>query len=88
MNAARRPRPRSLPLKPLYCAADLEGLAHLDGLPGEAPFVRGPYPGMYTERPWTLRQYAGFASAAAPPAPAIVIGTLKSSGVTKSSWRQ
>lgn len=64
MNATRRPRPRSVSLKPLYRAADLEGLAHLDGLPGEAPFVRGPYPGMYTERPWTLRQYAGFASAA------------------------
>nr|WP_100548292.1 MULTISPECIES: methylmalonyl-CoA mutase family protein [unclassified Pseudomonas] len=53
-----------MPLKPLYRAADLDGLTHLDGLPGEAPFVRGPYPGMYTERPWTLRQYAGFASAA------------------------
>jgi methylmalonyl-CoA mutase len=64
MNAARRTRPRSVPMKPLYRAADLEGLKHLDGLPGEAPFVRGPYPGMYTERPWTLRQYAGFASAA------------------------
>ncbi|MFZ6049829.1 methylmalonyl-CoA mutase [Pseudomonas sp. CR3202] len=64
MNPPRRPRPRSVPLKPLYRAADLDGLAHLDDLPGEAPFVRGPYPGMYTERPWTLRQYAGFASAA------------------------
>lgn len=64
MNTPRRPRPRSVQLKPLYCAADLEGLAHLDGVPGERPFVRGPYPDMYTERPWTLRQYAGFASAA------------------------
>jgi methylmalonyl-CoA mutase len=53
-----------VPRKPLYTAADLEGLAHLDSMPGAAPFVRGPYPSMYTTRPWTLRQYAGYADAA------------------------
>ncbi|BAO88253.1 methylmalonyl-CoA mutase [Caballeronia cordobensis] len=53
-----------VPRKPLYTAADLEGLAHLDSMPGAAPFVRGPYPSMYTARPWTIRQYAGYADAA------------------------
>jgi methylmalonyl-CoA mutase len=51
--------------KPVYTAADLEGISHLNTLPGEAPFVRGPYASMYTEKPWTVRQYAGFAGAAA-----------------------
>lgn len=59
-----RPLDRAVPLKPLYTAADLEGVAHLDGMPGAAPFVRGPYPSMYTQRPWTIRQYAGYADAA------------------------
>ena len=62
--AARRSRRGLADLKPVYRAADVEGLAHLDGLPGEAPFVRGPYPTMYRERPWTLRQYAGYRDAA------------------------
>jgi methylmalonyl-CoA mutase len=56
-------RVRPVPLKPLYTAADLAGLSHVGGLPGEAPFVRGPYASMYTERPWTIRQYAGYADA-------------------------
>ena len=47
----------------LYTAADLEGLDHLNSKPGEAPFVRGPYASMYTQRPWTIRQYAGFSTA-------------------------
>ena len=50
-------------VKPLYSAADLEGLETLDGLPGLAPFVRGPRATMYPGRPWTLRQYAGFSTA-------------------------
>ncbi|WP_447790809.1 MULTISPECIES: methylmalonyl-CoA mutase [Pseudomonas] len=58
-------RPLDLQLKPVYQASDLEGLEHLDSHPGRVPFVRGPYPGMYTERPWTLRQYTGFAGAQA-----------------------
>jgi methylmalonyl-CoA mutase len=52
-----------LRVKPLYTAADLEGLEHLDGLPGFAPFVRGPRATMYAGRPWTIRQYAGFSTA-------------------------
>ena len=50
-------------VKPLYSAADLEGLETLGGLPGLAPFVRGPRATMYAGRPWTLRQYAGFSTA-------------------------
>ncbi len=50
-------------VRPLYTAADLEGLAHLDVPPGFAPFVRGPKATMYAGRPWTVRQYAGFSTA-------------------------
>ena len=55
--------PEGIDVKPLYTAADLEGLSHLDSLPGFAPFVRGPRATMYAGRPWTLRQYAGFSTA-------------------------
>ena len=47
-------------VKPVYTAADVAGPLEL---PGEYPFTRGPYPDMYRGRPWTIRQYAGFASA-------------------------
>ena len=57
--------PEGLEVKPLYTAADLEGLAHTDTLPGFAPFVRGPQATMYAVRPWTIRQYAGFSTAEA-----------------------
>ena len=50
-------------IKPLYTAADLDGLANLDGLPGFAPYARGPKATMYANRPWTVRQYAGFSTA-------------------------
>lgn len=49
-------------LKPLYTKEDLEGL-HVDDKPGLPPFTRGPYPTMYVNRPWTVRQYAGFSTA-------------------------
>ncbi|MFC0398007.1 methylmalonyl-CoA mutase [Paraburkholderia rhizosphaerae] len=62
-RSARRHR-RAVELKPLYTRAETEGLAHPDSLPGEAPFVRGPYASMYTGRRWTIRQYAGYAQAA------------------------
>ena len=55
--------PEGIGVKPLYTAADLEGLEHLDSLPGFAPFVRGPRASMYAGRPWTLRQYAGYSTA-------------------------
>ena len=57
--------PEGITVNPLYTAADLEGLEHLDSLPGFPPFVRGPRASMYAARPWTLRQYAGFSTAEA-----------------------
>jgi methylmalonyl-CoA mutase len=57
--------PEGIPVKPLYTAADLEGLPYTDTLPGFAPFVRGPQATMYAVRPWTIRQYAGFSTAEA-----------------------
>ncbi|MDT0682137.1 methylmalonyl-CoA mutase [Roseicyclus sp. F158] len=50
-------------VKPLYTEADLEGLAHIGSLPGFAPYARGVRATMYTGRPWTIRQYAGFSTA-------------------------
>jgi len=55
--------PEGIDVKPLYTAADLEGLSRCDSLPGFAPYVRGPHATMYTSRPWTVRQYAGFSTA-------------------------
>ncbi len=55
--------PEGIDVKSSYSASDLEGLKHLNGLPGIAPFVRGPYPTMYAAQPWTIRQYAGFSTA-------------------------
>ena len=57
--------PEKIPVKPLYTAADLDGLDHLDTVPGAPPFVRGPYATMYASKPWTIRQYAGFSTAEA-----------------------
>ena len=50
-------------IKPLYTAADLEGLDIADEVPGKFPYTRGPYATMYTQKPWTIRQYAGFSTA-------------------------
>ncbi|MEM7326928.1 MAG: methylmalonyl-CoA mutase [Actinomycetota bacterium] len=55
--------PEQISVKPLYTAADTTALPHLDGMPGEPPYVRGPRSTMYTHRPWTIRQYAGFSTA-------------------------
>ena len=55
--------PEGIAVNPLYTARDLEGVGFTDSLPGIAPFVRGPYPTMYVQRPWTIRQYAGFSTA-------------------------
>ena len=60
--------PEGIEVKPVYIAADRdEAVAAgypLDSFPGEAPFIRGPYPTMYVNQPWTIRQYAGFSTAA------------------------
>ena len=55
--------PEGIAVKPLYTAADLEALEHRDSLPGFAPYLRGPRATMYANRPWTIRQYAGFSTA-------------------------
>ncbi len=57
--------PEGIAVKPLYTQADLEAAGHLGSLPGLAPFTRGPRATMYTGRPWTIRQYAGFSTAEA-----------------------
>ncbi len=63
LNALNWHTPDGITVKPLYTAADLEGLPHTDSLPGFAPYVRGPQATMYAVRPWTIRQYAGFSTA-------------------------
>jgi methylmalonyl-CoA mutase len=58
-----RETPEGITVKPLYTAADLEALGDVDTLPGFAPYTRGVRATMYTNRPWTVRQYAGFSTA-------------------------
>jgi methylmalonyl-CoA mutase len=55
--------PEGIDVKPLYTEADLAGVEHLGSIPGSGNFVRGPRATMYTNRPWTIRQYAGFSTA-------------------------
>jgi methylmalonyl-CoA mutase len=55
--------PEGISVKSMHTAADTAGLDFLDDFPGIAPFGRGPYPTMYTNQPWTIRQYAGFSTA-------------------------
>jgi methylmalonyl-CoA mutase len=55
--------PEGIGVKPLYSAQDLEGMEHIDTMPGIAPYTRGPMATMYAGRPWTIRQYAGFSTA-------------------------
>src|SRR5512133_833268 len=56
--------PEGIAVPPLFTPADLAGLDFLATYPGIAPYLRGPYPTMYTTQPWTVRQYAGFSTAA------------------------
>ena len=55
--------PEGIPVKPIYTAEDIEGMEHVNTLPGLPPYVRGPKATMYAGRPWTIRQYAGFSTA-------------------------
>ncbi|MBL0935630.1 MAG: methylmalonyl-CoA mutase [Rhizobiaceae bacterium] len=57
--------PEGIAVKPVYTADDIAGLDHIHSLPGQKPFLRGPRATMYTGRPWTIRQYAGFSTAEA-----------------------
>ncbi|MEQ1812726.1 MAG: methylmalonyl-CoA mutase, partial [Terricaulis sp.] len=55
--------PEGIAVRTAYTAEDRAGLDFVDGFPGMAPFGRGPYPTMYVQQPWTIRQYAGFSTA-------------------------
>ena len=55
--------PEQIEVAPTYFATDLAPVNHLGGMPGIPPYLRGPYPTMYVERPWTIRQYAGYSTA-------------------------
>ncbi|MEP5760075.1 MAG: methylmalonyl-CoA mutase [Litoreibacter sp.] len=55
--------PEGIDIAPVYTEDDVEGLDHMGGMPGQTPFTRGPRSTMYTGRPWTIRQYAGFSTA-------------------------
>jgi methylmalonyl-CoA mutase len=55
--------PEGIAVKPVYGKEDRESLDFIDGLPGLPPYLRGPYPTMYVQRPWTVRQYSGFSTA-------------------------
>ena len=55
--------PEGIPVKPSYGEGDLAGIDFLETWPGIAPYLRGPYPTMYVNQPWTVRQYAGFSTA-------------------------
>jgi methylmalonyl-CoA mutase len=63
VNALNWITPDGIAVKPLYTAADLQGLKYTDTLPGFEPYLRGPQATMYAVRPWTIRQYAGFSTA-------------------------
>src|SRR5690348_5224736 len=54
--------PEGIPVKPASVEADRDGVAFLETWPGIAPYIRGPYPTMYVNQPWTIRQYAGFST--------------------------
>ena len=55
--------PEGIAVKPRYGAEDRDGIDFLDTYPGLPPYLRGPYPTMYVNQPWTVRQYAGFSTA-------------------------
>jgi methylmalonyl-CoA mutase len=62
-TASRWKTLENIDVKPLYTSSDLTDMKHLDYVSGIAPFLRGPYPTMYINQPWTIRQYAGFSTA-------------------------
>ena len=57
--------PETIDVKPYYSAIDTASLPHIGFASGMPPFLRGPYATMYTTKPWTIRQYAGFSTARA-----------------------
>ena len=63
IESLEKQTPEGITTQPLYTAEDIEGIDFVNSLPGISPFVRGPRATMYTVRPWTIRQYAGFSTA-------------------------
>jgi len=63
LDSLEQKTPEGITTKPLYTAEDLDQVEFKDSIPGKEPFVRGPRATMYTGRPWTIRQYAGFSTA-------------------------
>ena len=63
LASINRETPEGITFKPLYTADSVKGNPYIDTMPGLPPFVRGPRATMYTHRPWTIRQYAGFSTA-------------------------
>lgn len=63
LGAAATRTAAGIEVDPFYGPDHLEGVSHLGTMPGFAPYLRGPYPTMYVQRPWTVRQYAGFSTA-------------------------
>ncbi|MBU1340421.1 MAG: methylmalonyl-CoA mutase, partial [Proteobacteria bacterium] len=63
LESLTKKTPEGIDIKPLYTAKDLEKVEFINNLPGFEPYVRGPMATMYTGRPWTIRQYAGFSTA-------------------------
>ncbi len=64
IDQLNRQTPEGITVKPLYTSADLKEIKFKESLPGQLPYLRGPRASMYTVRPWTIRQYAGFSTAA------------------------
>ena len=64
LNTLNVKTPEGIEIKPLYTEKDLKGIEYLNSVPVKEPFVRGPRATMYAGRPWTIRQYAGFSTAA------------------------
>jgi methylmalonyl-CoA mutase len=62
-GASGRKTPEGIDIKALYTAHDRDALPYLNSFPGIAPYIRGPYATMYVNKPWTVRQYAGFSTA-------------------------
>ncbi len=63
LDSLDRETPEGIVVKPVYSDEDLETFAHLGSMPGLKPYIRGPKATMYANRPWTIRQYAGFSTA-------------------------
>ena len=76
--------PDGIHLKALYTAEDIEGLQYTHSLPGFEPFVRGPQATMYSVRPWTIRQYAGFSTATVSAATDFGLAALEARAFSNS----